>query len=467
MARRIKGRLARTRELLSECEVVPEELLQCVSRLKEFMEPFSGHFGRREMREHGEDFVRGLLSDLDRKSVEPIAERSGKDRRGMQRFIGQGSWDHRPVTEELCRQVGREIGRPEGCLVLDPTGFVKKGDDSVGVTRQWCGRLGQIANSQKGVFLGYVSELGRTLVDTRLYLPEEWVLDRVRADGCNVPKGIRHRTACELGLEMIQERGKLLPHCWVLGDDEFGRSADFRADLHRAKERYILDVPGRTLICDAGQARTETFASRLTWAGAQAWKDGLRNDEWTRIVVRGGEKGPVVYHAARRRVRSHWRRRVAPMEEWLVVIRTDAAKPEYSYHLSNAGEDVALDELVRANRARYWIEDCFERAKGQVGLADYETRSWDGWHHHVTLSMLALWFLVREQRHLQNKTPAITLQQSKQAIAELLRDPHADPNELARRITNRLKRNELSRLAHWSRLRLLPPVRDVLGYLDR
>lgn len=412
------------------------------------------------MREHGEDFVRGLLSDLDRKSVEPIAERAGKDRRGMQRFIGQGGWDHRPVTGELCRQVGREIGRPDGYLVLDPTSFVKKGDDSVGVTRQWCGRLGQVENSQKGVFLGYVSDRGRTLVDTRLYLPEEWVLDRSRADGCNVPKGIRHRTACELGMEMVRERGRLLPHSWVLGDDEFGRSADFRVELHRDKERYILDVPERTRICDAGQVREESRIGHLGWTKAWEWKDGLREDEWTRVLVRDGEKGPVVYHAARRRVRAFWRRRVAPMDEWLVVVRTDSAQPEYSYHLSNAGEDVSLEDMVRANRGRYWIEDCFERAKGQVGLADYETRSWDGWHHHVTLSLLALWFLVREQRRLQNKTPAITLQQSKHAISELLRDPNVDPDELARRITQRLRRNEQSRLAHWSRLRLLPPIRS-------
>ncbi len=409
------------------------------------------------MREHGEDFVRGLLSDLDRKSVEPIAERAGKDRRGMQRFIGQSGWDHRPVTEELCRQVGSEIGKPDGCLVLDPTTFLKKGEDSVGVAHQWCGRVGEIANCQKGVFLGYVSDLGRTLVDARFYLPEQWVRDRKRAQACGVPAGIRHRTACELGLEMVQERGKLLPHAWVLGDDEFGNNADFRADLHQAKERYILDVPGRTVVSDANQARMEVYANHLTWAQARIWAAGLREEQWTRIVVRDGAKGPIIYHAARRRVRTHWRGRVAPMEEWLVVIRTEEPKPEYSYCLSNAGEEAGLEELVRAARARYWIEDCFERAKGQVGLADYETRSWEGWHHHVTLSLLALWFLVKEKRRLNQSTPAITLQQSKEAIAELLRNPDVDPQTLALRITRRLRRSEQSRLSHWSKWGVLPP----------
>lgn len=453
----LKGRLARTRELLSECEVVPEELVRCMSRLKEFMEPFSRHFGRREMREHGEDFVRGLLSDLDRKSVEPIAERAGKDRRGLQRFIGQGGWDCRRMTEELCRQVGSEIGTPTGVLVLDPTTFIKKGNDSIGVGRQWCGRTGQVENCQKGVFLGYVSNLGRTLVDMRLYLPEKWVIDRQRLDECHAPAALKHRTACELGLELVLERSKLLPHAWVVADDEFGRNADLRVDFHQAKERYVMDVPGRTVVCDAKQAREEKHASHLVWTQARRWKETLTEEHWTPITIRAGSKGPVIYHAARKRVLARWRTRPAPVEEWLIVLRSDDAEPEYSYCLSNAAEDVGLEEIVQAACARFWIEDCFERAKGQVGLADYETRSWDGWHHHVTLSLLSLWFLVKEQRRLKNSTPAITLQQSKAAISELLRNPDMDARTLAEKITRRLQRTEQSRVAHWSRLGMLAP----------
>lgn len=410
------------------------------------------------MREHGEDFVRGLLSDVKRKSVEPIAERVGKHRRGLQRFIGEGGWDHRPVTGELCRQVGSEIGTRDGALVLDPTTFLKQGENSVGVMRQYSGQTGGIENCQVGVFLGYVSVLGRTLVDTRLYLPEEWVKDGNRLEECRVPKGIRHRTACELGLEMVLERSRLLPHAWVLGDDEFGRNADLRVDLHRAKERYALDVPGRTTVCDAQQARAEEYESHLSWVQARNWKDTVPAEQWTRVVVRDGSKGPVVYYATRRRVRARWRRRLSPVEEWLLVTRTDAAVPEYRYHLSDAEESIAIEDLVRAVCLRYWIEDCFERAKGEVGLADYETRSWEGWHHHVTLSMLALWFLVQEQRRLKGATPAMTLHQAKYAIAELIRNPDTDANELARQITRRLKRNEQSRIAHWSKQRMLPPI---------
>ena len=409
------------------------------------------------MREHGEDFVRGLLSDLGRKSTEPIAERAGKDRNGMQRFIGQNGWDHRPVTEELCRQVGTEIGRPEGILVLDPTTFVKKGDDSVGVARQWCGRAGCVENCQKGVFLGYVSDLGRTLADMRLYLPEEWVKDRERRKKCHVPKKIRHQTTSDLGLELVLERGKLLPHAWVVGDEEFGRNPDFRMDLHRAGERYVMEIPSNFVVCDAQEARTQRYASHLTWTQVREWVKTVPEESWMRISVRDGSKGPVILHATRKRVRARWRHRPAPAEEWLVVVREETPEAKHHYYLSNAGEDVGLEEMVRAANARYWVEDCFERAKGETGLADYETRTWDGWHHHVTLSLLALWFLVKEQRRLNQSTPAITLQQSKDAIAELLRNPDLDAHTLAERITRRLQRNEGSRIAHWSRHGMLAP----------
>jgi SRSO17 transposase len=456
VSRRIKGRLARTRELLSGCEVIPKELEQCLDRLKKFMTPFNHYFGRHEMKEHGEDYVNGLLSDLERKSIEPIAERAGKDRRGMQRFIGQGGWDHCAVTGELSRQIASEIGMPDGILILDPTTFIKKGDQSVGVARQWSGRTGQVENCQKGVFLGYVSEKGRTLVDMRLYLPEKWVRDRERLEECHVPKGIRHKTVCELGFELaLGHRG--LPHAWVTGDDEFGRNADLRMELHQAQERYIFDVPGRTAFCDARQRCQEEFASHLVWTQARRWKDSLDEEQWSRIEVREGTKGMVVNYAARKRVIARWRHRPAPAEEWLIVLRSDANTPEYRYYLSNAQESVGLTEMVQAACSRFWIEDCFERAKGQVGLADYETRSWDGWHHHITMSLLALWFLVQEQRRLKSSTPAITLEQSKAAIAELIRNPDIDTHTLAERITRRLKRNELSRISHWSQLGLLAP----------
>jgi SRSO17 transposase len=258
-------------------------------------------------------------------------------------------------------------------------------------------------------------------------------------------------------LELVQERGKLLPHAWVVADDEFGRDADFRVDLHHAKERYVVDVPGRTAVCDARQARVETHAAHFAWIHARAWKEQVSEDQWARVVVRNGSKGPVVYHAVRLRVVTRWRHRPAPMEEWLVVMRTEEATPTYSYHLSNAGEDVSLEKLVQSACTRFWIEDCFERAKGQVGLADYETRSWEGWHHHVTLSMLALWFLVKEQRRLTETTPAITLQQSREAIAELLRNPGLDARTLAQRITRKLERSQQSRIAHWATAGLLAP----------
>jgi SRSO17 transposase len=345
-------------------------------------------------------------------------------------------------------------------LTLDGSGFPKKGTASVGVARQWCGRLGKIDNCQTGVFLGYVSNLGHTLVDERLYLPKEWAKDRVRRAMCHVPKGVRFATMLGLSLEMLEARREQLPHAWVNGDDAFGRAPQFRAALRRMGERYLLEIPGNLLVCDA-EDPPKTGANgrprKAPFMRASRWREIVPEGGWTRVHVRDGVKGPLVVWATRARVRTKLRRKRGTRWEWLLVTRTESKTPEYRHYLSNAAEDVGLEEMVRAADARYWIEDCFERAKGRVGMDHYEVRSWGGWHHHMTLSLLALWFLVQEQRRLNATTPAITLQQSAEAIGELLRNPETDARRLALTITSRLRRTELVRIAHWRKFRRLPP----------
>ena len=224
-----------------------------------------------------------------------------------------------------------------------------------------------------------------------------------------------------------------------------------------------MDMPGRVTTRDEEEVLAGTPFTKLPWLQVRKWTEALPESAWTRIVVRNGSKGPIVYYATRKRVRSRWRHRVSPVKEWLVVLREAAGKQKNRYCLSNANEDGPLEEVVRAMASRYWIEDCFERAKGEVGLADYETRSWEGWHHHVTMSLMALWFLVKEQRRLKESTPAITLQQSKAAIEELLRNPDLDVDTLAERITRKLKRSEQARIAHWKKMRQLPPRHRSTG----
>jgi len=445
---------------MKSCEVVPEDLEMALEGLKEFAKPYLSLLPREEMKKHGADILEGLLTDVERKSVEPMAERLGQDRHPLQYFLGESPWDHRPLLDKLCEAVGDSFGEENGVLVVDPSAFPKKGTESVGVARQWCGRLGKQDNCQVGVFLGYVSNKGHTLVDERLYLPAAWARSQGRREKCHVPESVRFRTSPQLALEMVRERGKILPHRWVVADEEFGQPYRFRKGLERMGERYLLEIPSNLLVLDLAKAppveEKGKGPRRALFQQVRTWKDGLKRSDWKKVRIRDGTKGPLEVLAARTRVQSYDKRRQSKKSQWLMVTKDSVG--EYRYYFSNGEEDVSLQEMVHVANTRFWVEDCFERSKGEVGLDHYEVRSWRGWHHHMTLCLLALLFLVEEQRRLSRNTPAITVQQSAEALGELLRNPHIDVRELAIKITRRLRRNEESRIQHWRKFHYLPPL---------
>lgn len=393
----------RKRELLSECEISPVVFRGMMHRLFEFAEPFLARLWRREQVEHAKTYIAGLVSDLERKNVESIAYRYDQDRHRLQAFVGESPWNHEPLLEELARQVGQELGEADAVIVFDPSAFPKTGRDSVGVARQWCGRLGKVENCQVAVYMGYVSRKEHALVDERLYLPEDWAKDQKRRQKCGVPREVRFRTRHELSLAMLDARGYLLPHAWVAGDDEMGRSTWFRRELHARKERYLLAVPSNTIIRDLqapappggrGNPPQRPFEQVRKWAAA------LPPSAWRRIDVRDGSKGPLIMEMATTRVVAKTdRRRIGP-EEVLVVtrVRDDAGTWKYDYRLSNARLDTPVEEFARVAKAEHRIEECIQRGKSEVGLADHEVRTWVGWHHHQTLSLIATWFLVQETR---------------------------------------------------------------------
>src|SRR6516162_2033325 len=247
MERRFRVRLD---ELLDDAQVRPGLLRGLLPRLDAFLRPFVTALQTPERQTNARHYVQGLLSDLGSKDVESIAYLHDRERQGLQKFIGQAEWDHRPLLTELARQVGRELGETDGVLVFDPSAFPKKGTESVGVQRQWCGRLGKIDNCQVAVYLGYASRREHALVDFRLYLPREWAADKARRRKAGVPGAVRFQTRHELALQMLDERGPLLPHAWVSGDDEMGRSSWFRRELHTRGESYLLAVPSNTLVRD-------------------------------------------------------------------------------------------------------------------------------------------------------------------------------------------------------------------------
>src|SRR5215204_2325593 len=281
MERRFRARLD---ELLDDAEVHPGLLRGLAPRLGGFLRPFVESLGSDARRRNATGYVEGLLSNLGAKTAEAIAYLHDRERQGLQKFIGQAPWDHRPLLSELARQVGAELGEPDAVLVFDPSAFAKHGAASVGVQRQWCGRLGKVENCQVGVYLAYVAWADHALVDVRLYLPETWAADKARRKTAGVPKGERFRTRHELALEMLDERGPVLPHAWVAGDDEMGRSSGFRASLRDREEQYLLAVPSNTLVRDLGATpppyRGHGRRPQVPFARVDRWRAALAESAW-------------------------------------------------------------------------------------------------------------------------------------------------------------------------------------------
>jgi len=395
---------ARKKKLIDDSKIEGAVFKGAMDRLTVFAKPFMDLMPRIEQRKHMQVFIEGLMSDLERKNIESIAYRYDQDRMNLQRFIGWGAWDHAPLMTELAKQVGMELGEPAGVIVFDPSGFEKNGRESVGVKRQWLGRFGKVDNGQVAVYMGYASKIDYALVDTRLFLPEEWARDRKRRQKGGVPKRIRFSTRLDLALEMLREKGELLPHSWIAGDDEMGRSTYFRKALREMNERYLLNVPSNTNIRDL-EASVPKYSGhgprpKRQFERVDKWAAALSEKSWTRVDVRDGEKGPLIVEIVKTRVLVRTERKPGEYtEEVLVVTRSKEGgrKYKHDYSLSNAALETPLEELARVFKAEHHIEECIQRAKGEAGLADYEVRNWKGWHHHQVLSLMATWFMIREK----------------------------------------------------------------------
>ena len=401
-------------------------------------------------------YLQGLLSHLPGKNAEDIATFVDVERQVIQDFIGTVPWDHRPLVTVLVGQVADRLGEPDGIIAFDPSSFPKRGTHSVGVKRQWCGHRGKVDNCQVGVFMGYVSRHDHALLDFRLSLPEEWARDEQRRQACHVPPEVRYHTRQEQCLEMLDAWGEQVPHGWVTGDDELGRHTRFRHELRERGERYVLGVPCTTTMRDL-EAPLPAYQGRGRRAeGPVAIGDGVApstrlREAWTHLTVRDGEKGPVEIEMVRRRVQTRLERKRTGPEEWLVVTRrpladdrtlearasrdaTDQdARYRYHYYLTSDVcvrgelEEPSLAELARVIKAGACIEASFKRGKGEVGMDEYQVRTWEGWHHHMALSLIAVWFLIGETHRGQQWTPALTLPQVRYGLSVLLLEVFCTP----------------------------------------
>ena len=426
----------RLQSMVKAANIGPEVLADLLPRLERFLQPFLESFPTVSQREHATHYIHGLLSDLESKTAEGIAYLHDQDRQPLQRFLGQSEWDSQPLVDELARQVAAEWGEPDGVLVFDPSGFAKKGTQSVGVARQWCGRQGKVDNCQVATYLAYVSRKDHALIDMRLYLPREWTNDPKRMRAAGVPKGTRFQTRHEQALAMLDQHGKTLPHAWITGDDEMGHSAVFREELRSRGECYLLAVPSNTLVRDleATPPKSSGHGSppKVPFVHAARWAAGLAESRWTRLEVRPTTTGPLIVDVAAVRVQTmHSRSRLGP-EDVLFVTRERQSNGgwKHDYWLSNASAETPLPAFARVANAEHRVEECLQRAKGEAGLADSEARTWGGWHHHQILSLIATWFLTRESR--REKKPDPERDRAPTPRADRLPDPRKTAGQHAR-----------------------------------
>ena len=392
--------------LLRDAELSPAAVRSCAGRLEDFAARYLPLFHRHEQREHALTVLRGKLTGLQRKTTEPIAAQAGQQRRPLQLFVGAGGWDDRAVRGELRRHVAEELGDADAAFILDGSAFPKKGQESCGVARQWCGRLGKLDNCQVGVFLAYAAPRGQALLDAQLYLPEDWADDARRRDKAHVPADVAFAEKWRLGLALLDAARGELPGDWVVGDDDFGRCSELRAALRLRRLRYVLDVPCNTLVRDpverrpaarqGGRPRLPEFERVDRWVARQP------AGRWRRVKVRDGAKGPLAVKVLLATVQTREEGGRVGGRERLVVLRTCESKPRTWYTLSNA-RDERRAVLAGVHGRRHKVEELLEEGNGEVGLGHYEVRSWVGWHHHMTLSLLALWFLQVERLRLGGK----------------------------------------------------------------
>jgi SRSO17 transposase len=468
----------RQEALLGDCIVSPDVFDHMVDRLRDFVVPYQHALEAEAGQHHVHLYLAGLLSHLDRKNAEKIAVLVDVERLVMQAFIGTAPWDHRPLIQVLVGQVVDQLGEPDGVIAFDPSSFPKRGTHSVGVKRQWCRHRGKVDNCQVGVYMGYVSRHDHALLDFRLSLPEEWARDEQRRQACHVPEAVSYRTRHEQCLEMLDLWGAQVPHGWVTGDDELGRHTRFRHALRERGERSVLGVPCTTTVRDL-EAPLPAYPGRgrrpkAPWQSVSAWRHALDPDGWTRWTVRDGEKGPVAIEMVTRRVQTRLERKRTGPHEWLVATRRPLAdegalagksSPDardqdarygYRYYLTPTGvakgdlEETSLRELARVIKAGTCIEASFQRGKGEAGMDTYQVRTWEGWHHHMALTLIAVWFLISETHRGQQLTPALTLPQVRYGLSLLLLEVFCTLSvpSICRHVHRQLMRNELARFYH-------------------
>jgi len=405
--------------------MTPHDVRAAAEQLVDFHERFAPLFGKEQAQDHAFDYLKGLMVCPERKSVEPIALLVGHgDVSGLQKFVGAAPWACDDVMAEAQALFAERLapsaaGSPVGVVgVIDESSFAKKGTHSAGVARQHNGRLGKEDNCQVGVFLIGVAPAGSALLDHRLFLPEAWCAEapeaKDRRDRAHVPEDVTFRTKPRIAAELVRDVAVLgqVALDWVVADSEYGRAGHFLDELELLGQRYVLAVPVTSVFwttdpadcvpAHSGRGRKPTAPVREAARTVVEIAKGLPASAWTALEVREGALGPLVFEFAAVRAWGVRHRKPGP-PSWLLIRRSLGNDPEVKYYVSNADAETPLSTLALVACARFRVEEFFEDCKGYFGMAQYETRSWVGWHHHMTLVGLAHLFVTLARGRLQKK----------------------------------------------------------------
>jgi SRSO17 transposase len=416
---------------------------------------FEHHFIVRghDVTRHARHYLSGLLGTQRRKNIERIeADVAESDYQGMQQFVSDSPWDHTAVMDQVGREAEATLGgNAATALYVDESSFVKKGDASVGVQRQYCGRLGKLENCQVGVFAALGCGHRAALVDFRLFLPEAWARDPERCAKAKVPAAERvHRTKTELALAMVIAARAGSTHQWVGGDEVYGNNHGFTAALEDLGEVFLMDVASNMRIwaSDPGprpppekgkHGRPRTRAQAAAGAAKAVSVKTLTAQcfaaEAREVVIRDATKGPLRAPLWVRPIWV-WDGKSSSARPRRLIVRQEA-DGTFKYSMSNAAPDTPWERLAYMQAQRFWIERCFQDAKSELGMAQYEVRGWPGWHHHITLSCLALLFLLKERSGASGHTPLLSARDIVELLAIYLPRRPRDETEVLRQMQQR------------------------------
>lgn len=455
---------------MPECNLTSRDVRGMLDRLAAYHAHFAPAFARCDQARWAEIYLRGLLSDCERKSIEPMALHLGVPIRPLQHFIGQSTWPIEPIIAQHQRLVGATLGEEDGVFLVDESGVVKQGQDSVGVGHQYCGAVGKVANAQVGVYLGYASRTGYTLLDSHLFVPEVWFSEAYadKRHATDLPTTLVYKSKPEIALELLARavaRGHV-PGRWLAADALYGNSPAFRDGVAALKLSYFTAVSCDTLIWRrqvalvvppyCGKGRKPTKLKRKTPSNAPYRIDELATRvptrAWKRMTIKEGSKGPLVCDVVLVRV-TEARDGLPGPRLWLVIRRNVADPTDVRYYLSNAAEETTEADLARMLGMRWPVELTFAQGKQEVGLDSYEVRSWQGWHHHMLLVMLAHHFLVWVRLLWAEQAPALTLNQVKLLLTSVLPKPVFDAERALALVRYYQRRNHAAYLSHRTRTR--------------